>query len=81
MAKREIQRRSNAQKITREQAYRILERSGGRCERCRGTFMLAIHHDPPKQMGGTKRVYTDDMLELLCIYCHNEAHGIRVKRL
>jgi len=63
--------------VSQAQRKRIWERAGGKCEKCGGYFLLSIHHDPPKQMGGTTRIYTDDMLKLLCIYCHNEAEGIR----
>ena len=58
----------------------VIDRANGLCEECgsNGDFRgLAIHHDPPTKMGGTKRKYTPEMLKVLCYPCHNLRHGIR----
>jgi 5-methylcytosine-specific restriction endonuclease McrA len=63
-----------------EQRARLMERSGGRCMICGGLpdwRGLAIHHLELRQMGGTRRVYTDDDLAVVCGRCHSQFHGIR----
>jgi len=68
--------------ISQKQRKRIYERAGGLCEEpgCHslGDWRgLQIHHDPPKGMGGTKRVYKDEELILLCGKHHSAAGGIK----
>ena len=66
-------------RITNAQRQRIYKRAGRLCEQCgsagdwRG---LAIHHIKPKGIGGTKKVYADEELILLCGRCHSEIHGL-----
>ncbi len=67
-------------KIPAKQRQRIKDRAGGLCEKCRGPGDwrgLSINHNPPTRMGGTKHVYTDDQLEVLCYPCHSAFHGIK----
>jgi len=66
--------------VSQKQRDRIYKRAGGLCEECRGPGDwrgLAIHHNPPKRMGGTKHIYSDDELILLCGKCHSEADNQR----
>jgi 5-methylcytosine-specific restriction endonuclease McrA len=57
-----------------------MERCKGRCEVCgqppdwRG---LAVSHTIPKGMGGTRRVYLDSDLQVLCSRCHSGMHHLR----
>ena len=62
----------------REAVYR---RAENRCELCGGVGDwrgLALHHKILKGMGGRRKIYTEDELELLCAKCHaEERHGLK----
>ena len=50
----------------------------GVCEICRIWFGLEVHHDPPKRMGGTTKVYTAEEMWLLCHECHKAVTDNRI---
>lgn len=67
--------------IPAAQRKRLLARANGLCEGCgnppsdfRG---LKAHHIELKKMGGTRKIYRDDELEMLCGRCHSERHNIK----
>lgn len=49
-----------------------IHRAGGKCEHCRGTEQLHVHHAKYPQVFGTE---TPEMLRVLCDACHAEEHG------
>lgn len=50
-------------------------KAGHRCEEC-GGIGTDVHHIVPVQCDeGWKRRFDFDNLKLLCVRCHNEAHG------
>ena len=48
----------------------VVERAGGRCERCGKmiTGRFIVHHKTPATF---ENFYNPDILQLLCIECHN----------
>ena len=66
--------------IPAAQRKRLLARANGRCEECGDPFDFRgpmIHHIELKKMGGTRKQYHDDELQVLDGKCHSEKHGIR----
>jgi 5-methylcytosine-specific restriction endonuclease McrA len=61
--------------IKPSQRQRLLERSGGFCEKChqrpdwRG---LSVDHIKNRGMGGSRHIYTDSELQILCGLCHDK---------
>lgn len=65
--------------ISPAQRQRLLERAGGRCERCGDPFDWRgpqIHHKRHRKMGGTLRIYEDFGLQVLCGTCHSLVHSV-----
>ena len=66
--------------VTKEVKARVRERAGGLCEDCKSSGDwrgLSFHEWPPKRMGGTHHIYTEDEVRLLCYRCHSKRHGLR----
>ena len=53
---------------------RKLREGKGRCNHCGGGGPLQLHHVEFRSQGGTDH---PDNLDLICIECHNKAHGLR----
>lgn len=49
-----------------------IHRAGGKCEHCRGTEQLQVHHVKYPKVFGTEEPW---MLRVLCDPCHAEEHG------
>lgn len=56
---------------------RILERAGGRCERC-GRTARQIHHLQPVFATGRADTENPSLLQALCDDCHRAAHSRKV---
>ena len=67
--------------ITQAVREAVWRRAGGLCEFChtKGDWRgLSYSHNPPKGMGGTRKIYTEDEIELACYKCHaEERHGLK----
>ncbi len=59
--------------LLRAESRKAFLRAGFQCEECGGTEGLAPHHIVKRSQGGAD---TADNLRILCIYCHNAAHGV-----
>ena len=51
-----------------------LEHLGEPCFRCEQRMGVHVHHTTFRSQGGSD---TEDNLEMLCIICHDAAHGVR----
>jgi 5-methylcytosine-specific restriction endonuclease McrA len=69
-AKAERRRRHESTRAWRRLRQAVLDRAGGRCERCGGAAEDA-HHLVPRARGGAD---TLGDLEALCSTCHAEEH-------
>jgi 5-methylcytosine-specific restriction endonuclease McrA len=80
---RRVSKRRAAQKRQEDiLRQKLLIRCKGLCESCNeypDWLGLSLSHTEPKGMGGTRREYTEDDVQLLCNNCHNKKHGITVK--
>ncbi len=63
---------------TSKKVYNIVAaRSGGMCEACHRRPAVTMHHVGGRGMGGTKKIFTEEDLQFLCLKCHLKVHGIK----
>lgn len=48
----------------------VIQRKGGKCQRCGSTYELRVHHRHYKTLGRER----DKDLEVLCVGCHENEH-------
>lgn len=70
------QKKRAEQKVVKSVRAQVVERAGGRCERCGRPCRQSgeAHHKVKRSQGGK---WTLENIEFICRTCHGLAHGVK----